>query len=104
MEAKVIATARTIAPYVADIKNQFLTCRYAPMSRSGAMVAYMLRGDAQDFFDNVSRVLGAHLDAHAGQAPRQHRISRHRRPVPADKPYPAAFACHHLEMIVSAGG
>ena len=96
IEAKVLETARGVAAYVRDIKNEFLTCRYAPFSSSAAMVGYLLSGSAEDVFASVAGRLRCTLDPVSEHPTRRNRLSQHRRNVPADKPYPVAFVCYHL--------
>ena len=98
LEAKLLLTDRTIRPYINDINQEFLTCRYAPFSSGGAMIGYLINGDAERFFDNVARALQAELLPHNLVTVRPHRISSHVRHVPLGKKYPALFTCHHLVM------
>lgn len=97
MEAKVLETAGRVAGYLADINDQFLTCRYAPFSGSAAMLGYLLSGSASDAFDDIGKKLGCTLLAVSGSSSaRPHRTSHHVRVVPAGKSYPKDFTCHHL--------
>jgi hypothetical protein len=96
LEAKVLQTGKAISPYVADIRQQFLTCRYAPFSSQGAMIGYLLTGSPSEAFDNIAAQVPCALKQHPGFPSRPHRISRHSRTVPAGKSYPAGFCCHHL--------
>lgn len=98
LEAKVLETPRTLAEYVSDINDQFLTCRYAPFSRSGAMLGYLLSGNAAEAFNGLSARLGCALEISTRHAERPARFSMHVRSVPAGKPYPKNFQCHHLIM------
>lgn len=98
LEAKILPTDGTIADYVDDIKEQFLTCRYAPFSSEGAMLGYLLAGDADKAFDRIAAKLPCQLISHPRFAQRAHRISHHSRKVPKGKEYPVEFACHHLMM------
>ncbi|WP_417260429.1 MULTISPECIES: hypothetical protein [Pseudomonadota] len=96
IEAKVLKTPNAVASYVSDVTNQFLTCRYAPFSNSGAMLGYLLNGDADDAFVTIAQKLACTLDPVPGQVARKNRVSNHSRTVPAGKAYPAAFSCYHL--------
>lgn len=96
IEAKVLETPNAVASYVSDVTEQFLTCRYAPFSNSGAMLGYLLRGDADDAFAKIAQKLACELDPVPGQVERKNRVSNHSRTVPAGKAYPAAFSCYHL--------
>ena len=98
MEAKVLETPRKVAHYVRDIECEFLTCRYAPFSRSGAMLAYLLAGTPDRAFAAISERLGCTLEPVPEQPGRPNRVSRHTRTVPSGKPYPAEFDCFHLVL------
>ncbi len=98
LEAKVLERPTKLAAYLADINQQFLTCRYAPFSPSGAMVGYLLSGSADDVFTGVATTLNCTLDAFDAHATRAGRFSAHVRSVPHGKPYPRSFRCHHLIM------
>ena len=96
IEAKVLETPRRIARYVRDIKEEFLTCRYAPFADSGAMVGYLLTGSADDVLAAIGERLGCRLDGIPEHPTRPNRVSHHERDVPRGKPYPRAFACYHV--------
>lgn len=100
VEAKVVATDRTIAAYVADIRDQYLSCRYAPFSAGGAMLAYMITGTAATFFDNVAGALSCRMDTPSWAGSRAHRSSVHERSVPKAERTPRTFECHHLAMPI----
>ena len=85
-----------VASYVSDVTEQFLTCRYAPFSTSGAMIGYLLKGDANDAFATIAQKLACELRPVTGQVDKKNRVSNHLRTVPAGKAYPAAFSCYHL--------
>lgn len=101
LEAKLLPTDQTVAPYIQDINNEFLTCRYAPFSSGGAMVGYLMTGSAERFFDNVARQLQVDLTAYEPNRGRPHRTSFHTRKVPPGKEYPPDFTCHHILMLLS---
>ena len=96
IEAKVLETPNAVANYVSDVTEQFLTCRYAPFSSSGAMIGYLLKGNADDAFDTIAQKLACTLDPVFGLLEKKNRVSNHSRTVPAGKPYPADFWCYHL--------
>lgn len=96
LEAKVLKTPRTLAKYERDIRKEYLTCRYAPFSNSGAMLGYLISGSATDALDNIAKKLNCTLHAVAEFPARPHRLSNHRRTVPTGKSYPDNFCCHHL--------
>ncbi len=98
VEAKVLETPGTLAAYLSDVNEQFLTCRYAPFSRSGAMLGYLLNGEAVDAFSGISTHLGCELEILKNFADRPSRFSTHMRSVPSGKAYPADFPRHHLIM------
>lgn len=96
IEAKVIETPGAIAHYLADIRDQFLTCRYGPFSPSGAMVAYLLQGQPSDMLENVQARLGNPIEHTQGNDGRAHAKSTHMRDVPQGKHYPPVFGCYHV--------
>jgi len=101
LEAKVLETPGRTADYTRDIREQFLTCRYAPFSGSGAMLGYLLSGSAEDTLTRIAAKLGCALESVAPLAARPLRVSRHRRAVPNGKDYPSEFACYHLILEYS---
>jgi hypothetical protein len=96
IEAKVLETPNAVASYVSDVTEQFLTCRYAPFSSSGAMLGYLLKGSADDAFVTIAQKPSCALDPVPEHAETKSRVSNHSRKVPAGKAYPAAFSCYHL--------
>jgi hypothetical protein len=96
LEAKVLETAAAVSDYVADIKHQFLTCRYAPFCSEGAMLGYLLSGSIAEAFKNIEDKVPCKLEHHPMFSTRAHKISLHRRSVSAGKLYPPNFLCHHL--------
>lgn len=98
LEAKVLPTDQQVDAYVKDVKNEFLTCRYAPFSEEGAMLGYMLSGCPLKAFAKIAQELGVMLVLHPDFARRHHRVSSHIRSVPSGKRYPKRFRCHHLMM------
>jgi hypothetical protein len=96
LEAKVLETPRRTTDYEREIRDQFLTCRYAPFSGSGAMLGYLLSGSATDTFRRLGMKLGCALDCVPHFAARPLRVSKHRRLVPRGKSYPSEFECYHL--------
>lgn len=98
IEAKVLETPNAVASYVSDVTEQFLTCRYAPFSSSGAMLGYLLKGDADDAFATIANKLACKLDSVPEHAGKKNRVSSHVRTVPPGKTYPSAFSCYHLIM------
>ncbi len=96
LEAKVLETPNRVAKYIRDVKCEFLTCRYAPFSSSGAMLGYLLTGQPDDAFAAVSRKLSCKLEPVPEHPTKPNRLSHHQRKVPAGKPYPAEFGCYHI--------
>lgn len=96
LEAKLLPTDQTLAEYVTDVKQEFLTCRYAPFSAEGAMLGYLIRGAPSAVFAKIERDIPCQLQKHTAFLDREHRFSDHRRVVDPGKSYPAAFRCHHL--------
>lgn len=102
VEAKVLPTPNKIGPYVRDVRQEFLTCRYSPFSREAAMVGYLLTGGAEEVFANVATALEVPLASHPQFRGRNHRTSEHQRTVPQGCAYPVTFRCHHLICLVSS--
>jgi hypothetical protein len=96
LEAKVLETSQSVAAYVHDIQNEFLACRYAPFSSSGAMLGYLLKGSPDDAFTAIAAKLGSALELVAEHASKPNRRSLHQRVVPIGRSYSIDFACYHL--------
>lgn len=96
LEAKVMETPGTVADYIHDINDQYLTCRYAPFSSSAAMLGYLLSGSPADAFARIGKQLNCTMESSGSDRPQ--RVTRHVRSVPKGKTYPASFACHHLVL------
>lgn len=101
MEAKILKTDKSTGEYISEIKENFLTCRYAPFSNEGAMIGYMLSGRADNAFSKMTKKLGTHFSKHKEFPDRNHRVSSHVRNVPKSKSYPSKFLCHHLIMLMA---
>jgi len=100
MEAKVLKSDQQVIHYANDIRNEFLTCRYAPFSAEGAMLGYMLSGQPGKAFSEIAKKLRVKLKRHPDFPDRDHRVSSHRRKVSGSKVYPSNFLCHHLLMVL----
>lgn len=98
MEAKVLETSGAVSDYIKDIREQFLTCRYAPFTGEGAMLGYLLSGTTGNAFQNIARKTQCKLEAHPAFSSRPQRLSRHTRNIPSGKAYPSKFSCHHLML------
>jgi hypothetical protein len=96
LEAKVLESDGAVSEYVKDIRQEFLTCRYAPFSSGGAMLAYLLSGSPAVVFNNISQKCSCKLESHPKFPSRPHKRSCHNRNVPQGKKYPVSFQCHHL--------
>lgn len=96
LEAKVLETDGAVAEYVDDIHEEFLKCRYSPFSSEGAMLGYLLAGTPSTAFKNIAKKVPCKLEDHPHFLCRHQKLSRHIRSVPAGKPYPSLFQCHHL--------
>ena len=101
MEAKVLESSSRVAAYVRDIKNEFLKCRYAPFTNSGAMLGYLLVGNTDDVFASISNRLDVSLESIPSLLSKPGRLSRHKRDVPDGRPYPMDFVCYHLVLEFS---
>lgn len=96
-EAKVLTSTKALAEYIADVREQYLTCRYAPFSASGAMLGYLLDGVAHEALDNIAQRLAVAFAETTPLDPvRPHRSSVHNRTVQSGKSYPTPFRCHHM--------
>jgi len=96
IEAKVLRSDRSVAPYINDLKNEFLSCRYAPFSSEGAMLAYLFSGAPNTTFQHIEAKASCKLQHHPVFPERNHKYSDHIRLIPANKKYPSQFRCHHL--------
>ena len=96
MEAKVLENSKRVTTYISDIQNEFLTCRYAPFSNSGAMLGYLLTGTPDDVFTTIAEKLDCTLEPVPEHPAKPNRLSQHKRNVPVGRPYPVEFDCYHL--------
>lgn len=96
LEAKVLETESAVSDYVADLREQFLVCRYAPFCDQGAMLGYLLSGTPVNAFKKIEEKVPCRLQQHPKFPARAHKTSSHQRTVPPSKPYPKTFLCHHL--------
>ena len=98
IEAKVLEAPGNVSNYVRDIKEEFLSCRYGPFANSGAMLAFLLSGSADDIFNAIEKRLGCILHRVPEHPRKPNRVSHHLRKVPAGKAYPKEFDCYHLVL------
>ena len=96
LEAKVLRSDGAVAPYITDLKKEFLSCRYAPFSSEGAMHGYLFSGEPSNVFRHLEAKVPCELYHHPAFPDRDHRYSEHTRHVPENKSYPPHFRCHHL--------
>jgi hypothetical protein len=101
LEAKVLSSDGAVAPYVQDIQNEFLTCRYAPFSSEGGMLGYLFSGEPSRAFRRIEVSVRRPLSHHPQFPNRDHKKSHHRRSVPSGRQYPANFCCHHLILQIT---
>jgi hypothetical protein len=78
IEAKVVPTPGTLAEYLRDTKK-FADGIAAPLVGEGAQVAYLLTGETDDFFHNISPRLTFPLQPLPEFSDRAHRVSSHTR-------------------------
>src|SRR5262245_40201522 len=104
MDAKVLErdTVAAMADYADTVQNRFVTCVYAPFSKEGAMIAFLLAGSVRTVFQSLATAMGCMISRSAYTPSRNHRTSSHDRSAAACK-Y-KQFRCHHLVMPVSASG
>lgn len=100
LEAKVLSSDGAVAPYVQDIQNQFLTCRYAPFSSEGGMLGYLFSGEPSRAFNIIGVRVPCTLSHHPDFLDREHKTSAHQRTVPVSKNYTRDFRCHHLILQI----
>lgn len=96
LEAKVLRTDGSVSKYVKEIRDNFLTCRYAPFTGEGGMLGYLVVGDPERAFSNIAKKVPCKLTEHSNFPERDHRTSEHSRSVPRGKDYPRHFRCHHM--------
>ncbi len=100
LEAKVLHSDGKVAEYIKEIKDNFLTCRYAPFSSEGGMLGYLLKGSPDQAFTNIEQKIPCTLSNHPDFFNYHHKTSDHQRNVPQDKSYPSNFRCHHLILEI----
>lgn len=101
LEAKIVRAESDVHKYVSELKNNFLTCRYAPFSNAGAMLGYALCSTTDKVFKNISKSVPCRLRTTKEFGTRPHRYSSHLRAVPIGKQYPCRFRCYHLLFVLT---
>lgn len=104
LEAKVLKSDSAVGEYIKEIKDNFITCRYAPFSSQGGMLGYLFSGDSNKAFSNIETKVPCTLNDHPDFPTRDHKTSDHQRVVPSGKSYPVNFRCHHLLFKIIATG
>jgi len=104
LEAKVLKsdTVSAVAKYVAEIRTEYLTSRYAPFTGEGATLGYLFSGNENVAFQSIETSLPCTMNHHSEFSLRHHKTSDHTRTVPSGKTYPTNFRCHHLIMKMAA--
>ena len=101
IEAKVLHSDGAVADYVTDLRDEFLTCRYAPFSSEAGMVGYLVSGDPEKALKNIAASARCRMKRIHAFADRPHRVSDHKRRVPVGKHYARSFRCHHLILCLA---
>jgi hypothetical protein len=101
MDAKVLErdSVAGMTDYVDTVQNRFVGCVYAPFSREGAMIAFLLAGSVKTVFQSLGTAMGCKISRSPYIATRDHKTSSHVRSATACK-Y-KQFRCHHLVMRVN---
>ena len=100
LEAKVLSNDRAVGPYLAEIQNNFITCRYATFSGEGAMVGYLLYGDPERTFAAIATALALPVVPHPHFPDRTQKMSRHQRTEVSLPNSPREFICHHVVLRI----
>jgi len=92
IEAKVVSTPKAIAEYKKDV-DKFLTGVAAPLIGHGGLIAYLLSGNAGEFFEEVEKRLSTKYEPTPEIfQKRTHQVSKHiRRNAPE-------LILHHMLM------
>jgi hypothetical protein len=101
LEGKVLMHDRDVSAYLAEIENNFVTARYATFSREGAMLGYLVTGDAETVLSHIGDALGSALRNHPHFEQRPHKLSNHTKTNLPHPNSPADFVCHHLILCLS---
>ena len=100
MEAKVLRTDGSVSRYVRDVRNEFLTGRYAPFVNGGAMLGYLFSGSSVIALRNIERALKCALETFGEFDSNVHRVSLHNRQLKNIQFVSGSFRCHHLIMVI----
>lgn len=91
IEAKVVPTPSTLAPYLADVEK-FVNGVAAPFVGEGAQIAYLLTGTAIEFFLGLKAKLMSPLEEDPKFSARAHRVCMQVRTAAPD------LRLHHMAM------
>jgi hypothetical protein len=100
LEAKVLPDDQAVGPYVAEISDNLITCRYATFSSEGAMLGYLLRGEPERTFAAIATSLAQVLMPHPHFPDRAQRVTHHQRGQIPHPNSPREFTCHHLLLRI----
>ena len=100
LEAKVLRNDRAVASYVREIRDNFLTGRYAPFVDGGAMLGYLLNGSPRNVIQELSQRLGCKLKEFGELSSARHRVSDHVRKLSGEGFSSGRFQCHHLVLVI----
>ena len=98
LEAKILRSDGALDPYTRDVRQEFLTGRYAPYVNGSAMLGYLLRGCPETVFRGISDRLACRLQPLRKFDSVRHRVSVHQRELDNSDFLSGAFWCHHLVM------
>ena len=98
LEAKILRSDGALGPYTRDVRQEFLTGRYAPYVNGGAMLGYLLRGCPETVFRGISDRLACRLQPLRKFDSVRHQVSVHQRELDNPDFLSGAFWCHHLVM------
>lgn len=101
MEGKVLMHDDDVTAYIAEIDTNFVKARYATFSSEGAMLGYLVSGDAETVLSHINDDLGIALRNHPHFRERPHKLSGHTRINLPHPNSPADFVCHHLILCLS---
>ncbi len=96
LEGKILAQDQAVGPYVAEIRNNFITARYATFSSEGAMLGYLLHGEPDRAFAAIATRLRPALVQHPYFPDRPQRMTHHQRDHVPHPNSSGEFICHHL--------
>jgi hypothetical protein len=100
LEGKVLSHEKDLDPYLKEIKDNFLTSRYATFSSEGGMLGYLMHGDPDRTFEAIDKRLQLNTIRHPHFINRPHRISSHQREEMPQLNYTMEFTCHHLLLRI----